>query len=147
VDVRRHPAGVIERADTNEANGVTENAFEEDQVVAPDSHLALRATRDFLVLAAGRRHRDFNDIALEQVDPVGFDQCVHCKCRPVLTLAPAAMAAVDNERLRLHPVTHMTAGATALVNVRIIWHGHSCFRSAFVRGAISSSVSRRNCAA
>jgi hypothetical protein len=72
VDVRRHPAGVIERADTNEANGVTENAFEEDQVVAPDSHLALRATRDFLVLAAWRRHRDFNDIALEPANADPF---------------------------------------------------------------------------
>ena len=64
MDVRRHPGGVIERADTNEPNELTD-ATKQDQVIAPDSNLAVRAAGNSLVCPTGGWHLDIDDITLE----------------------------------------------------------------------------------
>jgi hypothetical protein len=82
--------------------------------------LALRAARNFLVFAAGGGHLNIHDISLEKIHPVCFNQGVNRKGRSILTLAPATVAAVNNEWLRFHSVAYMAAGAAAVVKVFLI---------------------------
>jgi hypothetical protein len=116
MDVRRHAAGIIECTNANESNSITD-AAKQDQIVAPDGNLTFWAASDSLALATRAGHHDFCDIALEKFYAVCFDQSVYSKCRPVLALAPGAMTAVNNQRLRLHSIANIATGAAAIMKI------------------------------
>lgn len=109
MDVRRQTVRFIERTDANEANSVTASG-----VVAPNCDPAPRAAGDLLTLATiGRRVDDLN-FSLEQLHPIGFNQGVQGKGGSGFSLTPAAMAAMDEQRLRRHAITHEAASAATV---------------------------------
>jgi hypothetical protein len=116
VHVRRHAARIIKCSNTNKPNSITD-AAQQDQVIAPEGNLAFWAASDSLALAAGAGHQNFRDIALQKVYAICFNQRVYSKCRPVLALAPGAMATMNDEWPRLHPIAHVAAGAATIVKV------------------------------
>src|SRR5207245_4648276 len=105
-------------------------------VVAPDRDTATGAAGALLDLGAVGRRVDDLDLASEQLHAVGFDHGVQREGSAALALAPAAVAAVNEKRLRRHPVAHETAGAAAVAercfgahgSIRTI--GRFCFRRA-----------------
>src|SRR5512138_1032514 len=109
MDVRRQRVRIVERADADEAEDRSRAG-----VVAPKGDAALAAARDLLALPALRRCLDQLRFCAQQGDAIGFDQRVERERRAALALAPAAVAAVHEERLRLHAVAHLPAVAAAL---------------------------------
>ena len=59
------------------------------------------------------------EIALEKMYPVRFNQCIDRKSRSILALAPAAMAAVNNERLRGYCIAYLATGAAAFAGAAV----------------------------
>ena len=118
MDVRRQAIRLIQRTDPNKADRIPRPG-----IIAPQRDMAHRAAADLLALAAvGRRIDDFH-FALQQHHPGGFDHGVERKRRPGLPLAPAAMAAVHEQRLAGHAVAHRAAGAAA-VEILILFADH-----------------------
>src|SRR5450755_933571 len=109
VDVGRQPIRLVQRADTDEAHGVAAAA-----IVAPDGDAASRAARDLLSGAALRWRHDDLGLTREDDDAVGLDQGVERERRARLALAPAAVAAVHDQRRARHPIANRAAGAAAL---------------------------------
>ena len=119
MDVGRQAVRLVERADAHEAHRVAGAG-----VVAPQRDAALRAARDLLALAAVRRRVDDVGLAVQQAHAVGLDHRVERERRAGLALAPAAMAAVHEQRLARHAVAHRAAGAAALERESIgLGHG------------------------
>src|SRR3546814_13867796 len=83
---------------------------------------ATRAAGDFLALAAGaRRHHHFWR-ALQNRHPVRLDEGVQHEGGAGFPLAPAAVAAVHDERRRRHAVADFAAVAAAFVGVARLCH-------------------------
>src|SRR5690606_33135830 len=100
--------GLVERAHAHEADRVAGA-----RVAAPDRDAALRAARDHLALAAlGWREHDFRLFG-ERDDPIGLDQRIERERGAALALAPAAVAAVDEQRRALEAIADRPAGAAA----------------------------------
>jgi len=118
----------IQRSDANKANCVTGAS-----VVAPHSDVALGTAGDLLALAAVGRRIDNLDLTLEQLHAVDFDQRVQREGSSSLTLAPAAMAAVNEQRRRRHAIAHVATGATA-----VIGHGFGAHGSILVANLTSN---------
>jgi len=109
VDVRRQTVRFIERTDANEADSVTGSS-----VVAPNCDPAPRAAGDLLSLATiGGRVDDLN-FSLEQLHAIGFNQRVQGKGCSGFALAPAAVAAMDEQRPRRHAIAHEAASAATV---------------------------------
>jgi hypothetical protein len=105
MDIGREAIGIIERADANEAQGISRSG-----VVAPQGDAAVRTARDFLPLSAiGRRIHHFG-LALQQDYAIGFNQCIQREGRACFALTPTTMTAVDEHRFACHSVAHSTAG-------------------------------------
>src|SRR5271166_4152058 len=107
VDVRWQRLGLVERADPDEAQLPTA------AVVAPDRDLAVRAAVDGLRRSAFGGDRNRLRLAREPLDTIRLDQRVDDEGAAGLPLAFPAVAAVDEHRLRLEPVSHPAAGAAA----------------------------------
>src|SRR5437773_10040448 len=118
VDVRWQEVRRVERSDADKANRVTAS-----RVVAPDRDAAPGAAGDLLALAAVGGRADDLDLALEQLNAVGFDHGLQREGSAALALAPAAVAAVNEKGLRRHPVAHKTARATAVAECCFTAHG------------------------
>src|SRR5205809_4198582 len=118
VDVRWQEVRCVERSDADKANRATASC-----VVAPDRDAAPGAAGDLLALAAVGRRVDDLDLTLEQLNAVGFDHGVQREGSAALALAPAAVAAVNEKRLRRHSVAHKTARTTAVAECCFTAHG------------------------
>ena len=100
---------MVERADADVSGPVARAA-----VVAPERDLAGGAAQDRLPLAAERRRLDaFRRGLADQFHPVRLDHRVEGEGTAGFALAPAAMAAVDNDGVVQQPVADLTAGAAA----------------------------------
>src|SRR6185437_14038625 len=84
---------------------------------------AMRATRDVLALAAVRRRHHHFGFAVLQFDGCGFDQRVEHEGAAGFALAPAAMAAVHEQRRAGEAVADVTTVAAAFENVDRCRHG------------------------
>src|SRR3546814_7231113 len=86
------------------------------------SKAATRAAGDFLALAAGaRRHHHFWR-ALQNRHPVRLDEGVQHEGGAGFPLAPAAVAAVHDERRRRHAVADFAAVAAAFDGIARLCH-------------------------
>src|SRR5664279_308069 len=109
MNVGRQSRGLIESSHTDESNGLPCAA-----VNAPNGDFADWAARDLLAFPALRWRVDEDDLAGQQLHPVCFNHGVQGKRRTRLSLAPAAMATVDEERLAHHSISNGTASAAAI---------------------------------
>src|SRR5208282_2488603 len=92
-------------------------------VMTPDCDFAHRTPMDDLRPAARGWRRNGLGLAHELLDAVGLDQRVDHESAAGLPLAIAAVAAVDEHRLRREPVAHPAAGAAALQGrVQLLLH-------------------------
>jgi len=82
--------------------------------MAPHRDMARRAAGDQLSLAAVRRGVDQLRRVAQRFHPVGLNHRVDHKGRAGLALAPAAMAAIGEQRLAMHPVADAAAGTAAV---------------------------------
>src|SRR5215470_11823746 len=108
MDVRRTEIGVIHRAHAHEADrgaGL--------RVVAPDGDLAGRAARDLLAASAGRWSVDDLGLVGEVDDAVRLVERVERVYRSRLSLAPTAMAGVDDERRAAQSIAQFATRASA----------------------------------
>jgi hypothetical protein len=62
-------------------------------------------------------------LARQQFDAVGLDHGVERKRSAGLALAPAAVAAMHEERPRRHAIAHLATGAAAFVGLGLAGHG------------------------
>src|SRR5690242_7732997 len=109
MDVGRKGVGIIKSPYADEADLVAGAA-----VIAPQSDAARGAPADQLAFAAVRRCVDGLRCAREQQHAVRLDHRVECERRAGLSLAPSAMAAMDEQRLARHVVADGTTGAATL---------------------------------
>ena len=86
-------------------------------IVAPESDLAFRAADNSLSSAAGRWYCDFCPAPLQQFYPIGFNKCIHRKCRTGLSLAMVAVAAMNDYWPRGQFVAHVTASAATFASI------------------------------
>src|SRR4029077_15050880 len=98
----------------HEARPITEPC-----VVTPECHVAHRAAGDALALAARARGRDELHLTVEDLDPVGLDDCIQRKRSTRFPLTPPAVTAVDDERRRTQAIAHATAGTAAIEEERV----------------------------
>ena len=68
---------------------------------------------DPLALAACARSENDLGLGAKVRDIVALDHGVERECSPSLSLAPATMTAVDNERSRFYLISHLLAIATS----------------------------------
>src|SRR3546814_4516566 len=83
--------------------------------MAPQRYPAAGAAHDLLSLAAAGRRVDGVRLAAKQFDTGGLDHRVERERAAGLALAPAAVAAMHEQRHRGEAVAHGAAGATAFV--------------------------------
>jgi len=119
--IGRQSAWIIESPSPDETNCFT-NPAGQDQVVAPNSDLAMWTAGNSLSRAAWGWHGDIHHVTLEDANAICFDQCVDRKSRSILALAPTTVAAMHDERVRLHPVTHVATGTSTFVGDRRCCH-------------------------
>src|SRR5262249_28872450 len=81
-------------------------------IVAPDRHLADRAARDALALAAGRGRVDDFGFGLEVLDVIELVHGIERVHRSRLALAPGAMTGIDDQRLAGQAIADISAGAS-----------------------------------
>src|SRR5262249_34949922 len=108
VHAGRELVGVVERAHAHEAHELPAAA-----VMAPQCDAAPGASRDQLALAAFAGRVDQLDLAAQILHAIGFGHRVERERRTRLALAPAAVAAIDEERAALHAVADVLAVAAA----------------------------------
>lgn len=120
MNIWRQKVRVVQRA----------HSYEVDQgsgagIVAPDRNPARGTSGDELSAATcGRRVDELWRLA-KLSDAICLDQGIEREGSSGLSLAPAAVAAVDKERGRFHSVPNRPAVTTALGWERIrAWHGH-----------------------
>ena len=106
MDVRRQVIRRVERAHAHELEERTGAG-----VVAPHGDAAARTPGDLLSQTALGGRIDDLGLAGEQHDAIGFDHRIQRERGARLALAPAAMAAMDEQRRRLEAVTDVAAGA------------------------------------
>ena len=106
MDIRRALAGIVHRADADEAHRRSRA-----RIVAPDRDLASGAARDALALAAGRGRVDDLGLGLEVLDPVELIQRVERMHGAGLALAPGAVAGVHDHRLAVESIADVSASA------------------------------------
>ena len=94
--IGRQSARIIECADTNKPHQLTDSAIQ-GEVVTPDSDHALRASGDYLIRAARRRHFNVYDVSIDDAYAIGFNQGIYGEGRSTLPLAPTTVAAVNDE--------------------------------------------------
>jgi hypothetical protein len=140
VDFGRARVRILQRAGAHEAE------FRSGaRIDAPQRHLAHRAAADPLPLATERRRVDDLRRAGQELDPVGLDQGVEHEGRASLALAPAAVAAMDEQRPAGQAVANLSAGAMTL---QASLPGRVCLAVAYRaptnnRNIISSDDARR----
>ena len=117
MDVGWGAVRVIERADSDEANGVAATG-----VVAPNGDIAPGAAGNPLTLAAVGRRVDDLDFPLQQLHAVGFDQRVEREGGSSLSLTPAAVATVNEEGSGCHAVAHEATCATTVAKCSVSAH-------------------------
>ena len=117
--IRRQLVWFIKRADADEADMLAQTAH---IVVAPDRSLAFGAAGDVLAGAAGGRNRDLLDLARDQLHPIRFKKGIQSKGRAGVFLTAAAMAAMDDQGHRGHPIADMVAGAATVSRLGIVAH-------------------------
>src|SRR5215475_7142885 len=108
MDVRRTEIGVVHRAYAHEADGGAGL-----WIVAPDGDLAGRAACDLLAASAGRWGVDNFRLVGEVDDPVRLVERVERVYRSRLSLAPTAMAGVDDERRAAQSIAQFATRASA----------------------------------
>src|SRR5438477_579011 len=86
--------------------------------MAPDREAAFWAARDLLTLAAVGRCIDELGLACDERQTIRLDHRIQGERGAGLALAPAAVAAVHEERLRLHAIPHPLAVAAAFERER-----------------------------
>lgn len=91
VNVGYDVAPVVERAEPYEAQIVV-------GVVTPQRHFAAGTTGQFLPATTGRRGGDELRLTRELLDLGVFDESIESEGRAGLSLAPAAVTAMDEER-------------------------------------------------
>lgn len=119
MDVGRQSAGIIQRANTNEPYEFA-NAARQDQVIAPDSDLAVRAAAYSLIRTTWGWHVNIRDISVEKLHPLRFDQGIDREGRTRLALAPTAVAAMHYQWLRRHSEANVTTGTTPIVKLSLL---------------------------
>src|SRR3546814_18529715 len=90
--------------------------------MAPQRYPAAGAAHDLLSLAAAGRRVDGVRLAAEQFDTGGLDHRVERERAAGLALAPAAVAAMHEQRHRGEAVAHGAAGVPAFVRSVVIRH-------------------------
>src|SRR5262249_20593923 len=83
------------------------------RIVAPERDAALRAARDLLSLAAVRGRVHDLGLAAQELHALGFDHGLEREGRDGFALTPAAVTAMDEQRLRHDLVAYRTAVAAA----------------------------------
>src|SRR6185312_1708245 len=112
VDVGRETIGIVQRAHAHEADRVAGTA-----VVTPQRDAAVRAAGDLLASAAvGRRRHPFG-FAGQQEHPFRLDHRVERERAAGFALAPAAMAAVHEQRRGGQAIAHRATVAAAVENM------------------------------
>ncbi len=134
VDVGRQAVGLVERADAHETHRVAGA-----RIVAPDRDAAMRAAADLLSPAALGRRRHHVDFAMGELHAVGLDHRVQRVRGSGLALAPAAVAAVDEQRRGRHPVAHVATRASAVEGPEVLG-GHGPAILARVRGVVKPAA-------
>ena len=115
MNVRRQAVRLIQCSDADKAHRVTCSG-----VVAPNRDAAVGTARDLLALAAVGRRIDHFDLALQQRHAISFDHGIERKRASGFTLAPAAMTAMNEQRLRRHAVAHRATGTSAFKGKRFV---------------------------
>lgn len=118
VDVGRKAIRFIKRTHTDETNHVACPT-----VVAPKRDVTFRAAGNLLALAAVRRCVDDFNFVLEQVHTISFDQRIEGERSSTFSLAPAAMATVDEQRICRHAIAHEPTSATSVKKFGFAAHG------------------------
>ncbi len=121
VDVRRTQIRVVHGTDTHEPNGRPGL-----RVMAPDRDPTAWAAGDLLTFPACRWRQDQFGLIARMHDPIGLVERVERIRSASLTLAPAAMASVNNQRRSSEPVSDASACASAFhlcLHQRLnLWH-------------------------
>src|SRR5579864_616343 len=115
VNVGRKAIGVVERADAHELQRVACT-----RVMAPQRDVTVGTADDPLAAPAVRRRVDAHECTVQHFHPIRFDQRVERERGPCFALAPAAMAAMDEEGIRHHPVADVPAGAAAFERIAVV---------------------------
>src|SRR6516225_1778392 len=108
VNVRWTEIRVVHGPDADEPNGGTGL-----RVVAPNRNLARRAARNLLTLAARRGRPDEFGFTGRVYDTIGFVESVERMRGAGLTLAPTAMASMNNQWPSNQPISDLSACASA----------------------------------
>src|SRR5262245_66038305 len=106
MDVRRPAVGVVEGPDADEAYGGTGLG-----IIAPDADSARGASGARSPVAAQRWRHHHRRRTGEMGDAIGFVQGVERERRSGLTLTPAAVARMNDERRAVEPIAHATTRA------------------------------------
>ena len=108
MNIRRQQIRIIQCPNPNERNERPSAG-----VMTPECHRTFRTAANFLPASTFGRCVDPGKLAAEQFDPVTLDHRVECERSPGLTLAPAAMAAMNEKRRRKQAIPNELAVATA----------------------------------
>jgi len=118
VDVGRQRVRLVEGAHANEADSVAGPC-----IVAPNGNPAGWAAEDPLALAAVGRRIHKLGLSRQENHPVCLDHCVQRKRGTRFSLAPAAVAAMHEQRLVRHSVADRPASAAAFKGrIGLRWH-------------------------
>ena len=107
VNVRWTEIRVVHGTDADEPSGGTGL-----RVVTPNRNLARRAASNLLTLAARRRRRDEFGFTGRVYDTIGFIESVERMRGAGLTLAPTAMASMNNQWSSNQPISDLSACAS-----------------------------------
>ena len=108
MNVRRTEIRVVHGTDADEPNGGTGL-----RVVTPNRNPARRAASNLLTLAARRGRPDEFGLTGRMYDTIGFIESVERMRSASLTLAPTAMASVNNQGHSIQPISDLSACAPA----------------------------------
>ena len=115
MNIGRQPVRLIERSNADKAQRIASSS-----VIASDSNAATGTPRDDLAHAAARRRIDQFHLTLQQLHAISFDHGIERKRASGFTLAPAAMTAMNEQRLRRHAVAHRATGTSAFKGKRFV---------------------------
>ena len=95
-------------------------------VVTPDRNLALGTPDNGLSLAAVTGCQDTLWLALEERDAARLHERIERKRRSGFALAPGAVAAVNDQRRRFHPITNGAARTSTLNHMSLTPVNQGC---------------------
>ena len=104
MDVWRTEIGVVHGANADEPDGRAGL-----RVVAPNRNSAGRTAGNLLASAARRGRQDNFGLTISVHNAIGFIESVERVRGAGLTLAPAAIASVDDQWYSSEPITHLPA--------------------------------------